>query len=441
MADDNAAPDAAAPAADPASEDAARANGSKGAHQAAEKPDAESGLKLNRAQLALYAGWTMAVVYGTIPGDPALEARVQAVRASAALDKPEHAGTIISVNPAQLPTVNELPPLERRKLELARLGHLLSGLLPEIASWPKLDALRAGNERNNPATRKSDLDSLNLDILIDLTAQPPELQLAYQLGRSLRDTANPPVVAPEGLAEQLGRQRIAKLQQWLVTLSPEFPDLTAAVVAGSLGRWSDLAQVTVGASETRQASSTIDTRQPRRRPYTLAPLPPAEREASIAESMCAYLLQQGDVWLMLLTGELQTSGLLTPEGYVTAGEAALHRSGAIARGVIRHYWFALLLIAVALGFSLFLAARYLGGASKVWTSIATIGGALGASAQTIASRSSRLTAEAGRPVFAMAQEDAMAWAITTLPPLSLTFRGVRRLRRAGVAPPSSLSRF
>ncbi|HUB39652.1 MAG TPA: hypothetical protein VMA72_12430 [Streptosporangiaceae bacterium] len=441
MADDNAAPDAAAPSANPASEDAARANGSKGADKPAGKPGAESGLKLNRAQLALYAGWTMAVIYGTIPGDPAPEARVQAERAPAALGKPEHAGTHSSVNPPELPSVNELPPVERRKLELARLGHLLSALLPDVPSWPKLDVLRAGNERDNPVTRKADLDSLNLDILIDLTGQSPELQLAYQLGRSLRDTANPPDVASDGLSRQLGRQRIAKLQQWLVTLSPEFPDLTAAVVAGSLGRWSDLTAVTIGANETRQASSKSATRPPRSTPYTLAPLPPKDRQASIAESMCTYLLQQGDVWLMLLTGELQTSGLLTPEGYVTAGEAALHRSGVIARGVIRHYWFALLAIAVALGFTLFLAARYLGGASKVWTSIAGIGGALGYSAQAIASRSSRLTAEAGRPVFAMAEEDAMAWAITTLPPVTLTFRGVRHLRRAGVAPSSSLSRF
>jgi len=424
MADDNAAPDAAAPSANPASEDAApaHANASKRADGSAEKAEAESGLQLKRAQLALYAGWTMAVLYGTIPGDPTADAPAPG-------------------RPAELPTVNELPPAERRKLELARLDHLLSGFLPEINGSSKVAAVPASNDGNAPGTRKSKLDSLNLDILTALTAKPPELQLAYQLGRSLRDTANPPNGAPGTLAEQLGRQRIAKLQQWLVTLSPEFPDLTAAVVAASLGRWSDLAAVTVGTNDSGQESATAGTRQPRSKPYTLAPLPPKERHTSIAKSMRNYLLQQGDIWLMLLTGELQTSGLLTPEGYVTAGEAALQRSGTIARGVIRHYWFALLAIAVALGFTLFLSARYLGGASKVWTSIATIGGALGVSAQTIASRSSRLTAEAGRPVFAMAEEDAMAWAITTLPPLSLTFRGVRQLRRAGVAGASSLSRF
>jgi hypothetical protein len=45
------------------------------------------------------------------------------------------------------------------------------------------------------------------------------------------------------------------------------------------------------------------------------------------------------------------------------------------------------------------------------------------------------------PVFTMSEEDAMAWAITTLPPASFTFRGVRGLRRAGIQPTASLSRF
>jgi hypothetical protein len=381
----------------------------------ADQPVARPGLQLKPVQLALYAGWTMAVLYGTIPGDQSDDAAAPA-----------------SARPPELPTVNELAPEQRRTLERVRLSHLLADLLPDFAGLSKLDAMPAGNDGGEPETRKSTLESLNLDILEALTATPPELQLAYELGRSLRETANPPNCAATGLAEQLGRMRIAKLQQWLVTLSPEFPELTAAVVAGSLGRWSDLAAVTVGSNETRQMRSTL---------YSLRQLPPQEKQESIAAAMCAYLLQQGDIWLMLLIGELATSGLLTPEGYVTAGEAALHRSGAIARAVLRHYWFGLLVLAVALGGTLFLAIRYLEGASEVWTSIAAIAGSLAVSAQTIASTASRLTAEAARPVFAIAEEDAMAWAITTLPPLTLTFRGVRHLRRAGIAPTVSLSRF
>jgi hypothetical protein len=127
---------------------------------------------------------------------------------------------------------------------------------------------------------------------------------------------------------------------------------------------------------------------------------------------------------------------------VAAGEAALRRSAAIIRRILQHHWLMLLISAAILGGTLYLALTYLGGAAKVWTAIAAIGGSVGISAKTISSTASRLAAEAERPVFAMAEEDAMAWAITTMPPqLPLTFRGVRRLRRAGIAPSSSLGRI
>jgi hypothetical protein len=367
-------------------------------------PDVEPGSDLGPVQLALYAGWTMAVLYGTIPLAP--------------------------VNrPSQLPTVNELVPAQRRELELARLRYLLTGLLPDFTGSAGITEIPRGDDDHQQRRRRSALESLNLAILTALTATRPELQLAYELGRSLRDTANPPG-GDADLGTQLERRRIARLQDWLVTLSPEFPPLTAAVVAASVGRWSDLVAVT-----------TSESTHPPGRPAGPLRLRSRRTQAPAAETMYSYLLQQGDVWLMLLIGELQTSGLLTPEGYVSAGEAALRRSAAIARGVLRHYWFGLLCVAAALGGTLFLAARYLEGGGKVWTSIACIAGALGVSVQTVASTSARLAAEAERPVFAVAEEDAMAWAITTMPPLSLAGRSVRRLRRAGIAAEDSLGRF
>jgi hypothetical protein len=361
---------------------------------------------LGPVQLALYAGWTMAVLYGTIPLAP-------------------------PGRPSQLPTINELAPEQRRELELARLKYLLTGLLPDFADPARVSDVPRGDDDHQQRTRRSKLESLNLAILTALTATRPELQLAYELGRSLRDTANPPA-GDADLGTQLERRRIARLQDWLVTLSPEFPPLTAAVVAASIGRWSDVAAVTVDTSESTQERGRLPSpRRPRSR----------RMQAPTAETMYSYLLQQGDIWLMLLIGELQTSGLLTPQGYVSAGEAALRRSGAIVRGILRHYWFGLLCLVVALGGTLFLAARYLEGGGKVWTSIACIAGALGVSVQTIASTSARLAAEAERPVFAMAEEDAMAWAITTMPPLTLAARSVRHLRQAGVDPDTSLGRF
>jgi hypothetical protein len=37
--------------------------------------------------------------------------------------------------------------------------------------------------------------------------------------------------------------------------------------------------------------------------------------------------------------------------------------------------------------------------------------------------------------------DAMAWALTTLPPSQITWRGVCRLRRAGVQKTAAIGRF
>src|SRR5215468_7244273 len=71
---------------------------------------------LSDVQLALYAGWTMAVLYGTIPSR-------------------------FTGRPDQLPSSRELDPGPRRNLELARLRHLLTGLLPGFASTRYLDQI------------------------------------------------------------------------------------------------------------------------------------------------------------------------------------------------------------------------------------------------------------------------------------------------------------
>ena len=353
---------------------------------------------MTAVQLALCAGWTIAVLYGTIQA-PAADV-------------------------TELPTRHELQPEQRRVLELKRLGHLLE----QLAIRPGIQG--SGLPTEVPASDADEkalrgtLPALNLTILKVLAVGPPEVELAYELGRSLRDTANPPPEreAPHApaLARQLGRGRIAKLQEWLATLSAQFPQHTAAIVATSLGRWSEFAAVTVQTTKPR-----VKKGQP----------------VNVAKAMRDYLLPQGDLWLMLLTGARSTSGLLSPEGYVAAGELALHRSTAIVRQLIRRYAVELLVLAAALGGVIYLAVNNLGGAARAWTTIAAVGGSLGISARTITSAASRLTAEAERPVFTIAEEDAMAWAITTLPVVGLTSLATQRLRQRGIRPQESLGRI
>jgi hypothetical protein len=368
-----------------------------GAPAAVPRPPASPTSAASAAQLALHTGWTMAVLH-------------------ASSQAPEVSGL------QHLPTVHELPPRERAEVELRRLAHLLTRLaqLPEFAGSGIPTTVPAWN------ASEAELQALNLAILEALAAAGPEAEQAYNLGRSLRDTARPPQsrndasAQADAQARALAHGRVTKLQGWLATLSAQFPQHTADIVAQSLGRWSDFASATIA-------------------PGTKTRLRNKDRFAAAA-AMQDYLFPQGDLWLLLLTGARSTAGLLSPEGYVAAGEAALGRSARIARQIIGHYWVAWLIGAIALGGLLYLAIRYLGGAAKVWTSIATIGGTLGISARSIASTAGRLTAEAERPVFAMAEEDVMAWAITTLPQVRLTPRGIRQLRRAGIAPSSSLGR-
>ena len=238
------------------------------------------------AQLALHAGWTMALLYGKIEPIPTGEV-------------------------PRLPTANELSEADRRKLESGRLEHLLRRLaaLPEFAgsSLPTKVPAPDGNE----AAWESALRMLNLDILCALTATRQETQLAYEVGRSLRDTANPPDQHPPTLAlsRVFARDRIATLQGWLAALSSEFPPQAAAVVAASLGRWSEFATITAGTSSARLKSG----------------------DRTLAETMYKYLLRQGDLWLMLLVVAGSTAGFRSSQeilgrvhrsdGFKLAGEA------------------------------------------------------------------------------------------------------------------------
>jgi hypothetical protein len=311
-------------------------------------------------------------------------------------------------------------------------GHALPSSDPLLQSKADVPALQTA------------LQTFNLQVLETLACCSHELSLAYQLGRSLRDTANPPVsdenpaaasekppvsdeqsqdaIISTGLRTQLGRGRVAKLQQWLSVLRPHFPDDTAALVSASVGRWS-------------QWTSTV-----------LDPIAPgtmrhiSKRNKTLLTRARADLLNQGDAWRQLLVGVQATDELLTPEGFVAAGEAALSRTARIVRQVALHYWFALFLLAVALAGIIFVSAKYLGGAAKVWTQIVAIATSLGVTARGIGSGVARVSTSAERPIYQAEKLDAMAWSVTTLPRVDLNRRGVRALRRAGIQKSSSLGR-
>ena len=390
----------------------------------------------------LRLGWTMAVLY---------RVSLAAVRGAPDSD---------ALQRDQLRSEHELDPRGRINLEMTRLVALIRGLngagspyegkfspdvAPLITAWwgaaepasqapPGEDVYKERVLAQNEA-----LPDFNLCVLTEAAKCGLELELGYETGRSLRDTVDPPEYTPQPstgtasgagndviplldrLRQSLDRDRVAIIQEGLTVLAPHFPENAAKIVSSSLGRWSDLAQVAL-----------VDGTPGRLRNDS-----PAEKQ-KFAGQMRPLLLRQGDTWLNLLVGDQTTSALLSPEGYVAAGDAALRRTADIIGKTAWRYKWALLALLVALGVVLAGAAVYLGGASKLWTSIAAFAGTIGVTWKGIASGIPKVAGDAERPIFGAEEVEAMAWSITTLPSIQATRRGVNYLRASGTGPRAPL---
>jgi hypothetical protein len=390
----------------------------------------------------LRLGWTMAVLY---------RVSLAAVRGAPDSD---------ALQRDQLRSEHELDPRGRINLEMTRLVALIRGLngagspyegkfSPDVA--PLMTAWWGAAEPASQAPPGEDvykervlalneaLPDFNLCVLTEAAKCGLELELGYETGRSLRDTVDPPEYTPQPstgtaseagndviplldrLRQSLDRDRVAIIQEGLTVLAPHFPENAAKIVSSSLGRWSDLAQVAL-----------VDGTPGRLRNDS-----PAEKQ-KFAGQMRPLLLRQGDTWLNLLVGDQTTSALLSPEGYVAAGDAALRRTADIIGKTAWRYKWALLALLVALGVVLAGAAVYLGGASKLWTAIAAFAGTIGVTWKGIASGIPKVAGDAERPIFGAEEVEAMAWSITTLPSIQATRRGVNYLRASGTGPRAPL---
>ena len=271
--------------------------------------------------------------------------------------------------PDRLPTEHELSSAGRIGLESGRLKALLTRLksLLEANSgasieFPPIDLTNApkpSRESGQIILETADLVTLqtaNLDILKWLACAGREYGVAYQLGRSLRDTANPPphpgaaadqgqpeiktrvaeiIASPQWQAEQdkkrlpaearpaeaekqakaeaarqalrhqLARPRASTLQGWLATLAPYLPANTAAIVSVSIGRWCDLVSTifdpaTPGNLRRLQAPSKLNARSYRAPSKLDARSYQAPSQLEVAPELIGSLLPQGDAWINLL---------------------------------------------------------------------------------------------------------------------------------------------
>lgn len=361
------------------------------------------------APIALDVGWTMATLYYP----------------------PTAAGRSLSA----LPTIGQLPVVERVQLDIARLKSLFTRLgevvpgssLVEAAAaieahWPPAGTERGTAPEMGPL--RQELDDLNLLALEALTCCGGNLEVAYEVGRDLWGVSRPAFVAggasevTGAVRESLSRRRIATLQRRLKLLEPSLPDDSAGVVAKSLGKWSEFVGVLLGPSGA-----------------PAGPLPD-----SGVKDLISFLFAQGDVWRDFLTGAESTAGLLSPEGAVWAAEAALSRARRLGSRILWHLLPALVVVAAALAGVIYLAQVDLGGAGRVWTEIAAIAGSLGVSAKGVGSTAARLTRQGAIPLFRLEEVEAKAVAMTSLPGVKLSPSAVMRLRRRGVAPSARLTR-
>jgi len=348
--------------------------------------------------LALEIGWTMAVLYGVAGLQPA-----------------DNQAPLTN----GLPTEHELDPADRTALEQDRVNALLArlkGLVPDTGNMVQTIALNGGADGNAPNDNQKSLIASNLTILEWLASAGRDFGIAYQLGRSLRDTASP----REALLTQLSRSRVSIIQEWLSTLQPYLPGDSAAIVSVSVGRWSDF------------VSTVFDTSTPGR-------LRRGQSQPAAEVAVTDSLLAQGDAWIDLLTGAESAQQLLTPEGYVVAGEASLGRTARIIRRVVAHYWYVLVILAAALGGVLYFAASGIGGAGRAWTQIAAVASTLGITYKGIATAVARLSERAEQPIYDLEKIDALAWAVATFPAsVKVNRSGAKALRRSGILPPGPM---
>lgn len=333
-------------------------------------------------------------------------------------------GTLLSedLGPADaLPAIQELGRNERVSFGLDQLDVLLTTLRPLLhpraGGVPATtDAARHAWDPATPAPFRTCLEDLHLVLVEGLTLGRSHLGSSYVLGRWLADLSGKPTTK-EGFAAQYSKARLSALQGVLKDLDGVFAPHAAAAVSGGLAHWAAWLSV----------SSDGDWKDTNGRATT---------------TVATAAVAQGEHWRALLSGEKDPTSLLTPEAYVQAGEAALRRAGTIAWRVLANFWLPIVIAVAVIVGAVFVALFYAKGTAKVWTSVVAAAGGLGITAQGIKTAARQAATKAGGSLLEGAESDAIGWAATWLPPTAAQGAVAgrshsRKLRRMGVAPPSS----
>jgi hypothetical protein len=339
---------------------------------------------------AFSAGWLVAQLHGPI------------------LERP-----IVSESP--LPTVNELGRPDRIALTLDQLDSILAG--PIATALPAGDesvtaaAVRAAWNPAKPgeteALRIAE-ETLHIQLLTCLEVGDAAAGAAYMLGRSLSDTCWLPR-DQDSFYREFGKFRIANLQRWLAQIEADLPVHAAQAVSEGLDRWVAWLAIHDDAATWSQHRSVIER----------------------------AVRAQGERWRALLSGDVDPMSGLTPEAWVWAGEASLHRASRLVRRTAAHFWGALLGLGLATAATLAAVLVFTAGAAKAWGTALSLAAGVGITGTSLKASAKRLAVGATTPFLNAVETDAIAWATTCLPPVVDDSKQRRRLNKLGVAPPAT----
>jgi hypothetical protein len=310
-----------------------------------------------------------------------------------------------SDTPGHLPTVSELG--QNDYMDLAFLQ--LEQLLKPYPSLSDADIKAAWNAPEHQGCTDA-VKALHLKILEKLAGDPAQLN-AYQLGRALSDTCWLPDKEKGGefVLQEFNRYRLSTLRTWLTGANAALPPLSAATVSRSMQNWQDW--IDINAAEIKDNWGTAHS------------------------SVVAALRAQGPAWHALLAGATDTSGPLSIDAWIHAGQSLLRTTRLLMLGVLRRFWPVVVIIAAATGGLLYLASANASGTTKVWASLVTVAAALGISGASVRTAATKAAGTMEQDIRSAATLDAQAWAATWLPTLPQSRLQKYRLASRGVAAP------
>jgi hypothetical protein len=173
----------------------------------------------------------------------------------------------------------------------------LSQVVPDAQNTPSAEAARVAlkalhtDDEDAADNLLMALDDLHVDVLTWLLATDLRLGTAYRIGRSLFETTRNQEEHLDKLRDRFD-DRIIQIRKWLEQLAAALPPYSAKVVRHSLTLWTN---------EIRAASKRPDS-------------------VKTLTQMARRLLDQGDVWLSLLSGDLDGRVLLISNDYADIAE-------------------------------------------------------------------------------------------------------------------------